>query len=77
MKPRLWPAGQAYGTYLEVEPPERLVYTLAWEGFPLGPETLVTVEFRDADGETDVVLVQAPARETRSAGSRGRVASSP
>jgi len=58
MKPRLWPSGQAFGTYLEVDPPGRLVYTLAWEGFPLGPETLVTVEFRDADGATDVVLVQ-------------------
>jgi uncharacterized protein YndB with AHSA1/START domain len=58
MKPRLWPSGHAFGTYLEVEPPARLVYTLAWEGFPLGPETLVTVEFRDADGATDVVLVQ-------------------
>jgi uncharacterized protein YndB with AHSA1/START domain len=58
MKPRLWPSGHAFGTYLEVEPPARLVYTLAWEGFALGPETLVTVQFRDADGATDVVLVQ-------------------
>ena len=58
MKPRLWPSGHAFGTYLEVEVPSRLVYTLAWEGFPLGPETLVTVEFQDADGATDVVLVQ-------------------
>ena len=38
--------------------PERLVFTLAWKNFPLGPETLVTVEFHEADGETDVVLVQ-------------------
>jgi len=58
MKPRLWPAGRAFGTYLEIDPPARLVYTLAWENFPFGPETLVTVEFREADGETDVVLVQ-------------------
>ena len=58
MKPRLWPAGYAYGKYVEVEPPERLVYTLAWKNFALGPETLVTVEFRDADGETDLVLIQ-------------------
>jgi uncharacterized protein YndB with AHSA1/START domain len=58
MKPRLWPAGKAFGTYLEVEPPERLVYTLAWENMPLGPETLVTVEFNESDGETEVVLVQ-------------------
>jgi uncharacterized protein YndB with AHSA1/START domain len=58
MKPRLWPSGHAFGTYLEVDPPARLVYTLAWEGFALGPETLVTVEFHDADGATDLVLVQ-------------------
>src|SRR5690349_9014333 len=58
MKPRLWPDGYAYGTYLDVQPPERLVYTLAWKNFPLGPETLVTIEFREADGETEVVLVQ-------------------
>jgi len=58
MKPRLWPAGYAHGTYLEVEPPERLVFTLAWQNFPLGPETVVTVDFREAQGETDVVLVQ-------------------
>jgi len=65
MKPRLWPAGYAHGTYLEVEPPQRLVYTLAWENFPLGPETLVTVEFREVDGETDVVLVQERLRTQR------------
>ena len=58
MKPRLWPSGQAFGTYLEVEPPDRLVYTLAWENFPFGPETLVTVEFHEAEGATDVVLTQ-------------------
>jgi uncharacterized protein YndB with AHSA1/START domain len=65
MKPRLWPAGEAFGTYLEVDPPERLVYTLAWENFPLGPETLVTVEFHEADGGTEVVLVQERLGTTR------------
>jgi uncharacterized protein YndB with AHSA1/START domain len=46
------------GTYLEIDPPERLVYTLGWEGPPwdLG-ESLVTVEFRDAGGATEIVLV--------------------
>ena len=58
MRPRLWPDGYAYGTYLEVEPPERLVFTLAWKNFPFGPETLVTVELHEADGETDLTLVQ-------------------
>src|SRR5262249_33458707 len=35
------------GTYREVEPPERLVYTWRWEvGVPDPGESLVTVEFR-------------------------------
>ena len=62
------------GTYREVRPPERLVYTWAWEqhgsggvtgtageGAPdLGPgETLVTVEFHDVGGKTELVLTHA------------------
>ena len=46
----------AYGTYREVTPPARLVYTWRWEGNEM-PETLVTVEFRDLGGETEVVLL--------------------
>ena len=67
MQPRLWPDGYAYGTYLEVEPPQRLVFTLAWKNFPLGPETLVTVEFHDRGGSTEVVLTHDlfPGVETR------------
>ena len=59
------------GTYREIRPPEKLVYTWAWELNPpdgtagarlepasvLGPgETLVTVEFHEVDGKTEVVL---------------------
>lgn len=59
------------GVYREVSPPERLVYTWVWEpqvpeteirsgtgaeGIVAPGETLVTVEFRDADGQTEVVL---------------------
>jgi len=56
----------AYGTYREVSPPERLVYTWQWEGGEMG-ETLVTVEFRDLGGETEVVLVHElfPSTEVR------------
>ncbi len=44
------------GTYREVQPPERLVFTWSWEeGMDVG-ETLVTVEFRDLGGSTEVVL---------------------
>jgi uncharacterized protein YndB with AHSA1/START domain len=65
---RLLPAASIIGTYLEVEPPERLVCTFAWEGqgryaFLLssaldvpqaGEESRLTVEFRDRDGSTEV-----------------------
>lgn len=47
------------GEYVEVVPPERLVYTWAWEtpGSPTGDlQTLVTVEFIDAGGATTVRL---------------------
>jgi uncharacterized protein YndB with AHSA1/START domain len=50
--PRAW----AFGTYLEVDPPTRLVYTLAWRGVPSGPENLVTVEFQELDGQTRIKL---------------------
>jgi uncharacterized protein YndB with AHSA1/START domain len=43
------------GVYREVRPPSRLVYTWAWEGSG-GPDTLVTVEFHDRGGSTEVVL---------------------
>ena len=46
------------GTFKEIRPPEKLVYTWAWEGIPL--ETLVTLEFRDVEGDTEVVLTQEP-----------------
>ena len=41
------------GTYREIVPPERLVFTHAWieDGRP-GPETLVTVTFEADDGGT-------------------------
>ncbi len=44
------------GTYREVRPPERLVYTWLWEGNPERGETLVTVEFRDLGAATEVIL---------------------
>ncbi len=45
------------GTYQEVSPPERLVFTWLWEGQnPATHETLVTVEFRDRGDETEITL---------------------
>ena len=54
----------AAGTYLEVKPPERLVYTWDWEkdgsgtefGQLEGNETQVTVEFRASGNQTQLVL---------------------
>lgn len=49
------------GTYREVEPPVRLVYTWRWETGPAadGSESLVTVEFRDRGPSTELVLTHS------------------
>ncbi len=47
------------GTYRAIHRPARLVYTWVWEGTD-GPETLVTVEFRDRGSVTEVVLTHEP-----------------
>ncbi len=47
-----------FGTYREVRAPERLVYTWAWQGTRMdGIESLVTVDFREAGQDTDVLLI--------------------
>lgn len=58
----------AFGTYREITPSSRLVYTWDWEEaeFAVG-ETLVTVEFAKARGGTQVVLTheRLPDEEAR------------
>jgi uncharacterized protein YndB with AHSA1/START domain len=45
------------GQFLEVRPPERLVYTWCWEGaFTHISETLVTLELRGSEGDTLLTL---------------------
>lgn len=45
------------GEFREVAPPARLVYSWAWqEGDFAGVETLVTLEFHDRGGETELEL---------------------
>jgi len=45
------------GVYREIVQPERLVFTWQWESAdPDEPETLVTVEFQEHNGVTDVRL---------------------
>lgn len=55
------PEGQfhtAVGVYREIERPKRLVYTWDWleEDHRMG-ETLVTVEFNEMEGSTEVVVI--------------------
>jgi glutathione S-transferase len=45
----------AAGVHREIERPRRLVYTWDWEEESIG-ETIVTVEFNDLDGSTEVML---------------------
>jgi uncharacterized protein YndB with AHSA1/START domain len=50
------------GIYQDILPPERLVFTWAWEdedGLP-GRETLVTIEFENHGNATKLTLRQAP-----------------
>lgn len=52
------PDGESHrvgGVYREISPPSRLVFTWAWESTP-ERESLVTVELRDSDGATELVL---------------------
>jgi uncharacterized protein YndB with AHSA1/START domain len=59
------------GRYLEISPPERLVFTFGWEDFPtvdVDPETTtVTVEFHERAEGTEIVLTheRQPSRRLR------------
>jgi uncharacterized protein YndB with AHSA1/START domain len=49
------------GTYREIEPPTRLVYTWRWETGPAadGSESLVCVEFNARGDQTELVLTHS------------------
>ena len=51
------------GEYKEIQPPERLVYTWSWESntdeMKGSDNSLVTVEFAEADGGTEVSLTHS------------------
>ncbi|MGH2957324.1 MAG: SRPBCC family protein [Solirubrobacterales bacterium] len=65
------------GRYLEISPPERLVFSFGWENFPtvhVDPEaTVVTVEFHQRDDGTEIVLTheRQPNRRLRAFHSYG------
>ncbi|HKP25757.1 MAG TPA: SRPBCC domain-containing protein [Dongiaceae bacterium] len=50
----------AHGTYHEVAPPEKLVFTYAWENPDGSPkhDTTVTLTFAEQDGKTKLTLKQ-------------------
>ena len=50
---KLWQGGE----YLEIVPPEKLVFTFAWDG---GPETVVTVILTAVGDQTRMVFHQTP-----------------
>ena len=58
MQPRSGDPFVVGGTYREIEPPARLVYTWRWETGPAadGSESLVSVEFNPHGDGTEVVL---------------------
>ena len=58
---------RATGTYREIAPPEKLVFTWAWEEKPDEGESLVTLEFRERGRATDFVLTHErfPSEEVR------------
>ena len=47
------------GRYKEVNPPEKLVFTWRWQHIEGSPETLVTVEFHDLGGSTEILLTHS------------------
>jgi len=64
----------AVGVYREIDPPRRLSYTWTWEhGEHEVGETLITVEFKDLGGSTEVHLTHEllPHEESRAAHEQG------
>ncbi|MDP3938433.1 MAG: SRPBCC domain-containing protein [Deltaproteobacteria bacterium] len=63
-----------FGTYREVKPPEKIVYSWQWDGIEekLG-ETLVTVELHDVEGGTELVVTHElfPTTEDRDNHNKG------
>lgn len=63
---------EVVGVYREIKRPSRLVYTWQWQGSEMG-ETLVTVDFAEVDGWTEVRLRHEgfPAAEPRDKHNQG------
>lgn len=61
------------GTYREIKPPEKIVFTWRWEHDATQTESLVTLEFFDLGAATEVMLthVQLPGAEDRNKHEQG------
>ena len=63
------------GTFKTIEPHTKLVLTWQWEGAPgaMGAETLVTVEFKDVGGKTEMTMTHSgfPDDETKQSHNMG------
>ena len=59
------------GTYLEIKPPEKVVFS--WICEPNVPDSIVTVEFRDLGQSTEIILTheRLPSVEERDKHSQG------
>ena len=56
---RKLPDGEPFfstGKFVEIDPPRRLVCTWRWSSAPESMETILTVEFQDRGGGTEVVI---------------------
>jgi len=65
------------GKYLEIEPPTRLVFTMAWHekddfASPRGHETVVTIQFRPVGERTEMVFTQAVFKDQESLAGHNR-----
>jgi len=61
------------GTFREIRPFDRLAYTFVWgQGDWAGIETLVTIEFREIGGETEITLTHAALPDDASAAAHRR-----
>jgi uncharacterized protein YndB with AHSA1/START domain len=55
------------GTYQQIKPPEKLVFTWRWATDPPGQESVVSLEFHDLGNATEILLNhgQFPSAESR------------
>lgn len=59
--------GAGIGRYEKIIPNELLVFTWTWSAYPM-PETLVTVEFKDVPGGTQLTLTHERFADTETRG---------